>query len=324
MEAINSVSIVYMTVDEISERCVYFEENRCHFTNDEEAEEHYFSNNAVRKTISRIKGYKNKIFKDKKVWKKCCPMIVYEVDGLFYIVDGQGRFEAVKAYNAEVDESEKITKIPVHIYKNMTYEEMVDDVLSLNKFQRNWDAEDAWRSERVGNGEEEQYTAEMELYTRVQNTLGVNPHLARLIVLGVGKASHRDSKFRGEVISPYCADVLQSFCTFYDIAVPSCNGKASDIRTIKSDNVGVAFESIIKQVIKVCEAQNADYTSRIQKVSEILGTFIAQMDREYAFGQNLKNNSRVIKSCFVKAINKKTQDRYIQIALSNIRNTLNK
>lgn len=324
MEKDYSVSFVNMTIDEVVAKCMYFEENRSHFTNEEEAEAHFFSKSTTKKTVSRIKGYKNNIFKKDKVWKKCCAMVVYNVDGLLYIVDGQGRLEAVKEYNSEVEETERITTIPVLLYEGMTYEEMVKDVISLNKFQRNWDTEEMWRSERVGNGQEEKYIEEVKLVTAYENALEVPRYTARLIALGCGKASHRNSNFKGDVISPYHDIMREAFEIFYNIAVASCNGETKDISTIKNVDVAIAFESIIMQVIKVCEKQKVDFVSRAKKVSEILGNFIAQMDRVYGFEQNLKHKSKVAKKCFIKAINKKTQDRYVKIATYNINRTLNK
>lgn len=315
MEKITRIEMVYMTIDEIKEFCLFFMENRNHFSDPVEAAKYYFSEYDTKKTNYRINSYKNKIFKVDKEWKECTPMIVYVVENKYYIVDGQGRFVAVDLYNSEVEEADKIIRIPVQLHYNKTYKEMIEDALSLNTKQKNWTTEDVWRCENLRNGNNEKVEEMMTLKRKYEDELGVKSYTSKLILFGYHKASHRDVIDSETDFSPYHNEFFNSFKTFYDIATKSCDNNKNDINTVKRQDAAQAFYRVMTYIIRVCENENIDYSSRLEKASKILGNYVASLDRIYKFKQVLGGKQKAIASYFIKEINRKTNDRYIKQAM---------
>ena len=315
MRKVENVEMVYMTIDEVKKLCLFLEENRNHYSDAKEAAKHYFSEYDTKKTSYRINSYKNRIFSKDKKWKECSPMIVYVVDNKYYIVDGQGRFIAVDLYNTEAVENEKITEIPVQLYYGKSYNEMIDDALSLNTNQKNWSTEDVWRTTNLRNGNDEKVKEMMNLKRQYEDELGVKSYTSKLILFGYYKASHREGINRTTDFSPYHTDFFNSFKTFYDIAAKSCDNNQKDISTVKRQDAAQAFYRVMAYIIRTCKEENIDYTTRLDKASRILGDYVAGLDRIYKFKQVLGGKQKAITSYFVKEINRKTKDRYIKQAM---------
>lgn len=315
MRTINDIKAVVMTVDEIRENCFFFEENRNRFLNPEEAAAHFFSKSDTKKTISRVNSYKRNIFKKDKKWKDCSPMIIYVVDGKKFIVDGQGRFLAIELYNSEVEDSEKITEIPVLLYENRTYHDMVFDALSMNTKQKNWSTDDVYRALCLAQGDSENAKMIVGLKTKYEDELGCSAYTAKLILFGPNKASHRDAVNEGIKLSPYHKIFFKAFDTFYKIAVDSCYENQTEINSIMNQNVSIAFYRLMKYIIVYCNKVKENFEPHLMIASEQLGNYIGGLDRKYKFKQVLGGKENSISSYFIRALGRKQTDAYIKNAM---------
>lgn len=313
MQERKNARMVTMTVDQIKENCLFFEENRCHYLNYDEAANHYFNKFDVDKTKSRVKSYKDNIFAKQGEWAEVCAMKVDVVDGKNYVIDGQGRFIALLEYNKNADAT--ITDVPVDMYFNKTHDEMVNDTMMINTFQRNWSATDMFRAYLILNGRNDEANELLELMTKYSNELDVKQYTSSLILLGYGKASHRNKIDKNTKLSKYHKVIFDSFKSFYDITVESCDGNQTQIKAIKKQDAAQAFYRVLSSIIRTCENEQVAYESRLSKVSEILGKYIARLDRKHAFSQAMGGRQQSIYEYFRDEIKRKTKDQYIKQSL---------
>lgn len=304
LEKIECVDFLMIDVDWIKENVYFIPENRSHYLDEKDASKHLFTKFDTIRLEKRLKFYLNNIFKVKPVWKVCCPMKVYCVDGKFYLADGQGRYLTVDLYNQSA--KEKITKIPVMIIKGKTYTEMIEDMIDMNRFDKNWSTSDIFRCHCVMSGDTSLY----ENMIKVQNELKVKEYTAKLILFGYSKSSHRDV-VKDNNYSEYKDIMFKSFKNFYDGTVIACNGNQNQINTIKKQDCAQALYKILSNIIVTCVKNNISYDKRIEKCLKILINFVNGLDRQFSFKQTLGGKQNAIGASFAKQIIKKTKDEYI-------------
>lgn len=308
MQTNKNVKFVFMTIEEVKNECKFFNENRNHYLSFKEANEHFFSNSSTKKTIKRIRQYQKDIFDKVGEWKICTPMIVYDVEGTKYIVDGQGRFMALSDDSKNYD-----ILIPVMLVEGKTYMEMIEDAIAMNTRQKKWTPSDMYRTHLLMNGKPEEAEQFLKLQTKYENELDVTDYVSRLILLGYANASHNDNIHSTTTLNPYHEVIFNCFKLFYEKACASCGTNKNDIKSIKRQNVSQAFNSIITEIIRECEKDGIDYTEKVYNVSSFLSNEIAKLDRIFSFKQTFGNTtSKAIRAYFVKWLSKGINDRYVK------------
>lgn len=313
-----NVEQIFMSIDEIVDTCKHAEENRNHYLDEAEATKHGYSKNDVLTLNSRVRSYIKNIFKKTHEWSEASPMLLYEIDGELYIVDGQGRFEAVKLYNQQTDENNPpIYEIPVCIHHNKTYDEMKDKIKELNQTRVNWRTEEFFRFNLMASGDKEKAEEVNKQLCAICDELGVKMYTAKLILFGYNKASHRDTMDQVPELNPYHHQILNAYRNFYNISIPSCDGRKREIGTLKNQCVAMSFYTIMTKVISICNKENIDTDKKLDKASRILGEFAARMDRTYKFAQVFGGRTKSITSNFAVELKRRTKDVYLsQVANS--------
>lgn len=308
---LSNVAIRLVSIDWIKKNVNFIEENRSHYLDDETSTAHNFTLYDKSRLVSRIKFYNNQIFKKKPLWKECCPMIVYYVDGKFYLVDGQGRFLAIDIYNRNAED--KITEIPVQVIFNKTYNEMVEDMMALNRFNKNWSTSDLFRCQCLMTGDD----SLCENMTRIKNELGVKEYPAKLILFGYTKSSHREA-ITSKEYSPYKDVMFKYFKKFYDGTTEACAGNKSQISTLKKIDIAQSLYKIFSNVIRNCEENNIPYEKKLDKTVTLLTRFTNRLNRLYEFNQVFGGKQKSIASTLAKAVSKHTEDKYIVEAMNKV------
>lgn len=308
---IENVEMVWMPVDYIKNNVKKINENRCASTDEEECKENLYTNFDLQKSIRRIKSYKSKIFQHYKEWFEATPMKIYDVEGTYYMTDGQGRFKSLLEYNET--ETPKIEEIPVMIVKGKTYDQMIDQMIAMNQSNVNWSTSAIFRANMLRKGD----TSFYESMCEVQNLLNVSEYTAKLILFGYANASHRDKII--DEYSPYKDVMFKCFKDFYDGVIPSCSTKR-EINTIKKIDCAQALYRIYALIIRTCENEGVAYEDKLEKCNKVLIDYVAKMDRSYVFAQVFGGKQMLIASNFKTALKKARTvkgDDYIQEALLN-------
>ena len=309
MKQIENVKMFMVDVNWIAKNVKLIKENRCHCLDEKELETNLFTKFDYDKFKNRIKFYNEKIFKVKPVWKICCAMIIYLVNGKYYLVDGQGRFFSVMAYN--INNDDKITEIPVIIYYDKTYQEMIEDMIAMNCFGKNWSTSDLFRYHCFTQKDSSYY----KNVCKIQNELNVAEYTAKLILFGYNSASHRDSNVEKIKYSNYKDFIYECFKKFYEGTIIACNNDKIQIKTIKKQDCAQALYKIISNIIRVCEENNVSYEKKVYRCIDVLINFVNSLDRQYAFKQTFGGKQSAIASYFAKCITKKVKDEYVTLAM---------
>lgn len=306
-----SVEFLYRTVDEILNLVNIIDENRCSYDNIEEAHSHGYSISDTQKTKRRLKYYETRVFGEKKQWLISSPMIVYEVDGKEYMVDGQGRFRALIEYNKKAKVNERINTIPVLLFRNKTKEEMISDMIELNRHGKNWSTSDIFRCYSIKEGKSDLYNKLMD----IEDKLGVKEYTAKLILFGYGKSSHRD-KIIDASISQYSDVVYSAFDKFYKGTSIACGGDVRQINAIKKQDTAQALYAVLAKVIRVCEDENLPYQKRLDVCVNSIVKGVNKLNRDYEFPQVFGGKQKSIASSFKRFIKKAVKDKYIKYAMT--------
>ena len=308
---LSNVAIRLVSIDWIKKNVNFIEENRSHYLDDEASKAHNFTMYDKSRLVSRVKFYKNRIFKIKPVWNECCPMKVYYVDGKYYLVDGQGRFLAVDIYNR--DAKDKITEIPVQVIWGKTYNEMIKDMIALNRFNKNWSTSDLFRCHCVMVGDD----SLCKNMQKIQDELGVSEYTAKLILFGNGKSSHRESIESNEY-SPYKDVMFKYFKKYYDGSSEGCNGNKNQIKTIKKQTVSQALYKIFSNVIRTCEEENILCDKKLDKTVTLLTNYTNGLNRKWGLTQAFGGKQKEIASNLASNVYKRSKDEYIRKAMYKI------
>ena len=299
--------------DEILKIVKIIKENRCSYTNEDEAHSNSYSKSDCEKTKKRLNYYRNNIFSVCRRWLEASPMIVYEVDGKYYMVDGQGRFRALLVYNEKVDDIEKINEIPVLVFYNKTHKEMIHDMIELNRHGKNWSTTDIFRCYALNEGKMELYDKLVE----IQDRLRVGEYTAKLILFGYGKSSHRD-KIIDATISQYSDVIYSAFDRFYSGTYMACGGNARQLGSIKKQDTAQAFYAVLAKVIRVCENEHLPYQKYLDKCVDCIVNNVNKLDREFEFPQVFGGKAKAISSYFRKYVkNGMKKERCIVNAMSS-------
>lgn len=314
LKEVDDVKMFIANIEWVTENTVFIPENRCHCLDESELESCLVTKFDYIKFLKRTKFYEKNIFNVNPVWEFCCPMKLYFVDNKYYIVDGQGRLFSALAYNDNPKNTNKITDIPVMIYYNKTYGDMIQDMIRMNCFSKNWSTSDLFRYHCLSENDPSYYNN----IRKVQDELGVAEYTAKLILFGYHKASHRDNNVNSLVYSKYKDFIFETFKKFYNGTVASCNGNKTQINAIKKQDCAQALYKIISNIILVCEKNNVSYDRKIDKSINILISYISNLDRQFAFKQTLGGKQAAIASYFAKSITNKTKDEYIRQAMKKV------
>lgn len=308
---VENANLLMLDVEWVKQNVEFIEENRGHFIDEDEASKHHFTKFDQSRLKKRIKFYTDKIFKIKPAWKICCPMIIYLVDNKYYLADGQGRFLSVVIYNNEA--KDKIKYIPSMIVYNKTYEEMIEDMMDMNRFNKNWSTADIFRCQCLMVGD----TSLCENMHKIQEELDVKEYTAKLILFGYTKSSHRDDVTDNKY-SPYKDVMFNSFKKFYEETRDACYGNQNEINTIKKQDCAQALYKILAKVIRICEENNVSYDKKLNRCLNIIIKFVNELDRKFKFKQVLGGKQNSIGSHFAEQIINHTSDEYIRNAMRNV------
>ena len=158
----------------------FIKSNRCYILDEEEALKAGYSIRQFKRLQSRVKKIGTLHCFEKFGWMEEHPMIVYVLDGVKYLGDGQGRGLYATAYNANIDEQIKLGKatekdyimIPVREYAVDSYKEMHDRVFGQNSYGNVWNKMESVRAECMQSDNEDKikgwelinhYTRKLEL-----------------------------------------------------------------------------------------------------------------------------------------------------------------
>jgi len=254
----NDIRCGYMDVEWAFKNLMFDEANRCHNSNGG-----MFSEKTRREAASRIK--KDYAVLKNEGWSKHCPLILHEIEELnnqLVITDGQGRFEALKQYNRDVEvkgKGEKITVIPVNIHHCKTVAESRDAMVKSNTHQKNWSALDVLHHLAISR--EGEYMVEYNNLISLIDYLGVDSnYIPNLIMFGAGKASRRDKRLDvpiNELLMPTRQEFADSFKRFYDYVCDRGNKNLN--KKVRGVNVAIALESVMRTVALLYRNEDYDH-----------------------------------------------------------------
>lgn len=138
----------------------YATANRCFSSDSDICKELGFTESERRTFVKRSQRLYNSFVKNGFMPYE--PIKAFDLNGMLYIADGQGRMQALMLYNA--NHEEKIS-IPCDVYKISSYEEMMDAIRLMNSFKTNWTKYDIMQSEiKTLDNQEEKSKLELSNY----------------------------------------------------------------------------------------------------------------------------------------------------------------
>lgn len=288
-----------MNVEDIKENVKLLQKNRCNTTIEEEAKKLCYSRDSVKKFKNRVNAYVTSIFNKTGKWAEHSPMIIYEVNGTLYLVDGQGRFEAVKKYNEKPVMGE-IKEIPVTIYWGKTMEETEKAMMEIQENTKKWTTDDKFRNECLANGEVENCFKIQE----TQDYLESCGYIAKLILFDCSKASHIND-FNGG-ISPYCEIMKEAFKKFYDETV--CYAPMQKQKNaIKKTETAIALHGLLKEYIRKAKKSGCNEKDYPRVVEDVLKQVIKYTQKLLRNPNNFATvfggKNPAIRAYFTEAIN---------------------
>lgn len=315
MRKINAnVKMVYMTVNEIQQKCKHDNANRCYVTNGEEAAMKGYAYADGKKAKIRIAKCRRAIAKG---WSICCPMVVHNVKGELYITDGQGRFEAVVSENenriAHGGEA-KFTEIPVLIIERDSIEQMRDDIRAMNNNNTNWNVSDTLHCEAVAEGGEKK--ERYDIIRRYQDELNLTTdYIPRLILFGYH--GHSRSEILNVKFSEHHEFMLDVFKRFYESQDTRTNAKLRN--KCKRVEVAMVLNSVVTHIINACGHDNYNLFSEVVDgaLTKLCNGISRLNDDEYM--RLLGSRSAFIGTVFMDIISSRNRNKHIALAANNFR-----
>lgn len=269
MEKKNLPVYKFMALKEIIEIINFDEANRTSFIDAEENKKNGYNNRDHALLNSRLRCYKNEIFKKNDYeWRPCCPMIIHSVKetGKKYLSDGQGRFRTMQQAVQEGVISDN-KQIPVLIIECNTLAEMRNDIKAMNTNNRNWNSADVIHSNAVAlKGDSLKIEQLIKSY---QDKLQVNTlFIPTLIVLSDGKRKKDEIPMKMSEISPYHKEEYEFFNRFFTYVEQREDGVKRLKKRIKVMNTAIALHSFFQNLMKACEGDKDLYKVESEKLFE--------------------------------------------------------
>lgn len=120
----------------------YATANRCFSASSDICKELGFTESERRAFVKRSNRLYNSFVKNGLMPFE--PIKAFDLNGMLYIADGQGRMQALMMYNENHEEK---LSMPCDVYKISSYEEMMEAIRLMNTFKTNWTKYDIIQSE---------------------------------------------------------------------------------------------------------------------------------------------------------------------------------
>lgn len=262
----------FMSINYITAHFKNLPENRCYLRDFEEGRKNNYSDTDVKRLNARIKKYK-KFFKTDGEWALSCAMKVYECNGEFYIVDGQGRYLALLEYNKTAEKP--ITMVPVDFFMGYTYDEIVAEARRLNMGQKGWTVDDMFRCSKYMAGDKEAVREMISRMNYIKNMLDVKDYTAKLIIYGESRASHRDLVNENTEFAPYWIEMCGAFNKVYSAIGSDRHNRCYNV--IRKQDAAQAFYKIFNRIIRYSISGGLDFRKELDFVADKLRTYISNM-----------------------------------------------
>lgn len=190
--------------------------NRCFIEDEKEALEEGFTINQIHKLKARIKKIEKIGCFNKFGWMEEHPLIIYVLDGVKYIGDGQGRGLYTSAYNLKVDEAIKhgeatekdYIMIPVREYIVDTFKEMLDRVIVQNQYGTVWNKMEIIKAECELSGNDDK-AAGYGMIKRYSDELNIAESVISDALFGQGSTKKDADAIYASKHRPYSRQYLK-------------------------------------------------------------------------------------------------------------------
>lgn len=287
----------------------HYEKNRCYTLNKLEAIKNGFTEKDVRRYKRRVNLLGSAF--DKYTILSCCPITLFLFNNKYYIIDGQGRYGALKKRNRSHEiKGEPLEVITAMVYSCQNESEIINAIRSSNEYPTKWNRDDKYRTEKMtaieyanNHPDDERAQEELDLYDLIDflESKGFSKTAAFTITHGQGSCK---SGFERTILTAW--DKAEHFAVFICSLYKRCLEEFWDEKDAKRLFSGTAVDVIRTKYKALCDG-NDNY---VNKTEDLISKAVLCLNTDKRSIINYKDRSR-FRNYLEQFIDKNTKDKYI-------------